>query len=409
MTSTRLRRARSGAVVVVLMSAAGAALVQRTGFREADIGTAVVRQGEFEDVVTLRGEVRPVRSITLSAPTRGGELRILRIARTGTAVNAGDTVIEFDRSFVLNTFEEKRSELKRAEAELDRIRAQRQIAEQEIVTEVQKARFDLERARLDTRGEEFASRVDIEQRRLAVADAESTLRALEEKLAAERKSAQAELAGVRHKRDKARREVEEAEGQLKQLSVIAPAPGVITILPNFRASGAGGAEFREGDRPWNGAPIAELPDLAQVLVTAKLDESERARLREGVPATVRVDAIPDRDFTGRVKQISALTRADFTTWPPARNFEATIELAAADRRLRPGMNATARVTVDRVSGATLVPVKALFNEGTRTICYVRSRAGFTARDVAVSRRGSDEAIVSGLRAGDIVATERPKS
>ena len=399
------RRARIGAGVLLVVFTA--IVLQRTAWSEPDVPTAVVREGTFEDVLTLRGEIRPSRSLTLAAPARGNDLRILRIARTGTRVKAGDPVIEFDRSTVLRTVGEKASELKRAEAEIDRIRAQRQIAEQQLLTDVNKARFDLERAKLDASAKDILSRVEAEQRELAVSDAESALRALEQKLTAEREAAAAELRGARQKRDKARLELEDAEGQLKQLSILAPRDGIVTVLQNWRASGAGGAEFREGDRPWNGAALAELPDLSRVVLTAKIDESERARLKAGDRATVRIDAMPDKEFEATLRSISALTKADYSTWPPARNFEAEIELSTTDAMLRPGMNGTARLVIDRVGGATLVPVKALFTVEGDTVCYVRGRGGFAARRVKVARRGADDAIVEGVRAGEVVALERP--
>jgi HlyD family secretion protein len=401
------RRARAGAASVVILLAA--ILLQRTASSAPDVPTAAVREGTFEDVLTLRGEVRPSKSLTLSAPARGGDLRILRIARTGTRVKAGDSVIEFDRSTVLRTLGEKTSELKRAEAEINRIQAQRQIAEQELLTNVHKARFDVERAKLDASAKDLLSRVEYEQRELAVSDAESALRALEQKLAAERQAAAAELRGARQKRDKARFEVDDAKAQLQQLSIVAPRPGIVTVLQNWRASGAGGAEFREGDRPWNGAPLAELPDLSAVALVAKLDEPERARLRTDQAAAVRIDAVPDQEFDSTLTAISALTKADFSIWPPARNFEATITLRSVDARLRPGMNGTARLVVDRVAGATLVPVKALFAAEGDTVCYVRDGAAFSPRRVKVARRGPEDAIVEGVRSGEIVALQRPTS
>jgi hypothetical protein len=277
------------------------------------------------------------------------------------------------------------------------------------VTEVQKARFTLERARLDTRGEDLLSRVDLEQKRLVVADAESALRVAEEKLTAERKAAIAELRGVQQKRDKARFEVDDAQQQLQRLSILAPSSGIVTVLPNFRSGGAGGAEFREGDRPWSGAALIELPDLTKPIVITKLEESDRARLKEGVPAMVQIDAVPDKEFGGIVKTVSALTRADFTIWPAARNFEAIVVLEGGDPRLRAGMNATARVVTDRVASATIVPVKALFPLNGETVCYVRTGGEFVPRTVQIQRRGTEEAIVTGVRAGESVATERPTS
>jgi HlyD family secretion protein len=407
----RIRPSAKAPAAAAMLIAIVLALVAGGVFSAPDVPTAPVREGEFQDVMLLRGEVRPVRSITLLSPSRGGELRIVRLARNGAMVKAGDPVIEFDRSLVMRTLEEKRSELKSAEAQIDQIRAKRRLGEQQLFTDVQKAQYDVERARLDLRGEDLLSKVDVEQKRLALADARSALTAVEEKRRAEQAAAAAELRSASQKRDKARYEVQDSEQQLRRLTVTAPAPGMVALLPNWRSGGAAGTspEFREGDRVWPGAAVAELPDLSRVRIAAKLDEIERTRLNPGLAAMVRIDAVADREFSGTLSTISALTKPDFGTWPPARNFEAIVDVSEHDGRIRPGMNATARLIVDRVPHATLVPLQALFDENGRTVAYVAVRGGFETRVVTIARRSAEDAMVaSGLRPGETVSLRKPQ-
>ena len=75
--------------------------------------------------------------------------------------------------------------------------------------------------------------------------------------------------------------------------------------------------------------------------------------------------MPDRELKGHVDKISALAKADFTTWPPPRNFDLTMAIDEHDERLRPGMTATIRVAVESVSSVLLVPPQALFSERRR--------------------------------------------
>jgi hypothetical protein len=70
---------------------------------------------------------------------------------------------------------------------------------------------------------------------------------------------------------------------------------------------------------------------------------------------VRVDAVPDRDLTGTLKDISVVAKPDFTTWPPVRNFDVVVTLTDADARLRSGMSASARVELDRLASVLVVP------------------------------------------------------
>ena len=133
---------------------------------------------------------------------------------------------------------------------------------------------------------------------------------------------------------------------LGALQIRAPIDGSISLLPNFRAGGPGrpAPEFRRGDRAWFGAPIAELPDLTAVQLTARVDEADRGRVQIGSGVRVRVDAVPDRDLTGTLKDISVVAKPDFTTWPPVRNFDVVVGLSDSDPRLRSGMSASARAS-----------------------------------------------------------------
>ena len=198
---------------------------------------------------------------------------------------------------------------------------------------------------------------------------------------------------------------------LAETVVRAPAAGTIHILLNPRGSGTLGVAqaFREGDSVWSGAPIAELPDLTQVLFEARLDEGDRGRLRHEQPATVRVDAVPDRDFAAEVAHVSVLAKLDLSAgFPPKRNFDLTLTLNDPEVRLRPGMSATARIEVDRVDDAIKIPPAALFTVGDQTAVYRLSGSVFDLTPVEITKRTREEvAILSGVAVGDRVATAVP--
>ena len=70
---------------------------------------------------------------------------------------------------------------------------------------------------------------------------------------------------------------------------------------------------------------------------------------------VRVDAIPDREFDGRITDISLVARPDFAVFPPLRNFDVIVSLTATDPRVKSGMSASARIELDRLPGVVVVP------------------------------------------------------
>ena len=80
----------------------------------------------------------------------------------------------------------------------------------------------------------------------------------------------------------------------------APIDGIVNLLPNFRSQGSFGQStppFKEGDNAWTGAEIAEIPDLSEMYVDLKLEEVDRGKLKLGQDVRIRVDAIPDKEFT----------------------------------------------------------------------------------------------------------------
>jgi RND family efflux transporter MFP subunit len=186
---------------------------------------------------------------------------------------------------------------------------------------------------------------------------------------------------------------------------------MVSLLPNFRAGGPlsrSAPEFRRGDRAWFGAPIAELPDLTSVQMTLRVDEADRAKLQPGRAARVRVDAVPDRELPGRVHEISLVAKPDFTSFPPVRNFDVTVALTEADRRLRSGMSATARLEIDRLPEALLVPAAAVFERNGGSIVFVVSGRSVMRRPVTIERRGREQiAIAGGLEPGERVALDAP--
>jgi RND family efflux transporter MFP subunit len=374
-----------------------------------DVPTTAVLKGEFIDYLQVRGEVKAVRSVALTVPTTGGgDLQIVELAKNGMAVKKGDVVVRFDPMTVQRTLNDRRSEFKQAEEEIGKTRAQFRIQEQQAQTDLAKARYDVRRAELDIVPTEFLPKMVREQNELVLKDAKSRLSEAEQKLKALGDIEKAEVGSKIQKRDKARFDVELAERQLGGLEIVAPVDGVVAIMPNWRSC-CPPPDFKPGDRAWPGQIIAEVPDLSTLRVTARLEEAERGRMQLGQRVIVRADAVPDREMAGKIGDISALARVDFSNWPPQRNFDMVVQIDEIDARLRPGMNTTVRVAVDRVADAVLIPARALFEKGGRSVAYVqRARGGWEERLVQIAKRGQEQLVVrEGVQPGERVALKDP--
>lgn len=400
---------RAAVVVVVVISVAGIAALRRDA--GVTLPTAVAARTTFVDSLQLRGQIRPVRSVMLTGPSAGGsDLLILDIAGNGATVAAGDVVVQFDTTMQQRTLEQKRSELKQAEADIDKAESEQRRRVRAAETELGQARSTVERARLDMARAEVQSRVEGEKLKIALANAERHVKEAEEKLEGERLSTAADVASGKQKRDKASFDVSETERIIAAMTVRAPAAGSVSLMPNYRAGGTSRSapEFKRGDRAWFGAPIAELPDLSVVQLMCRVDEADRARIKAGLAAGINVDALPDRELAAAISQIAIVAKPDFTTWPPVRNFDVTIALKDADKRLRPGMSASARVELERLNDVIVVPTGAVFQHGATSIAYVVEGRSIRRRTITVLRRGRDQvAVQAGLREGERVALREP--
>ena len=375
----------------------------------ADVPTTAVIKGEFIDYLQVRGEVKAVRSVALTVPTTGGgDLQIVELAKNGMAIKKGDVVVRFDPMTVQRTLNDRRSEFKQADEEIGKTRAQFRIQEQQAETDLSKARYDVRRAELDIVPSEFLPRMVREQNELTLKDAKSRLAEAERKLKALGDIEKAEVGSKVQKRDKSRFDMELAERQLGGLQIVSPVDGVVAIMPNWRSC-CPPPDFKPGDRAWPGQIIAEVPDLSTLRVTARLEEAERGRMQQGQRVVVRADAVPDKEMAGKIGDISALARVDFSNWPPQRNFDMVVQIDQIDPRLRPGMNTTVRVAVDRVADAILLPARALFEKQGRSVAYVqRSRGGWEERVVQIARRGQEQLVVrEGVQPGERVALKDP--
>jgi len=408
------RRAVIALVLVIATTASAVAVVRFRTLAGPSLPTAVVAKGVFIDYLQLRGEVRPVHSTVLSAPMSGGsDLQIIQLVKAGTVVRAGDVVVQFDTTQQLRTLEQKQSELKQAESEIEKAVAEQRRREQAARTALEQARSASARAKLDLEGADLRPRIEAEHFRLKASDAEETVRELDQKLASERISAAADVASARQKRDKARFDVTETERIMAGMTLRAPGGGPMTVLPNRRAAASvfaqSAPEFRAGDRAYFGAAIAELPDLSAIQLSCRIDEIDRARVQGAAVSLVRVDALPDRELKGSVRDISLIARPDFTQFPPTRNFDLIVALSDNDPRLRSGMSATARIEVERLNGVLVVPSAAVFQRGGASTVYVVNGSGAEARRVKVLRRGRDQvAIASGVVEGNRVALKEPE-
>ena len=403
-------------ILLLLLIGAGGIVLRVRGNNQKgpSVPSAEVKPGDFVDYVEMRGEIAVQSSKVIAAPYNTGDLQILKLARNGTRVQEGDVVVEFDPSTLQRTADQARSSLKQVEAEIARAKAQQRLAEEQIKTEMLSAEFAIQRARLDASTGDVIPAIEKEKYILALDKAEQKLRELESRLESRRVGLEADLAVINRRRDKAQADLDQAESNKAALTLTSPSDGIITLLPNSRArtmviSSSSTPVFKEGDRAYAGAAIAEIPDMSTMLARAMVTEVDRWRVQPGQPVILNVEGVPDKEHKGRIRDISPLAKIDYSdVLNLSKNFEMSVDLENADPRLQAGMTAGFRVEVERVHDTIAIPAEAVFSKHGQTVAYVLSDGEYRERPVTLARRSTGQVMVSrGLKAGERIALKDP--
>jgi len=352
------RRLWIGLGLVGVLAAGGLWQRQRTLTRR-DLGpyTVVSRSGVLPGVVTASGELDAERRVNVS-PKRQGVLRELMVEE-GDRVAAGQPLARMDAGDLQERLQELEANLRAAEAELQRsaseLRRNQPLYRQGAISLNDLNRFI----------------ADYQTKRMAMVAARDRL--LQRKVEREDLVVRAPFAGV--------------------ISQRYAEPGAF-VAPTTTAAAVAGA---------SSSSIVELSSGLEV--EAKVPESDLGRLRLGQPASVRVDAFPDRSFAARIRRISPRAVKQNNV----NSFEVKLALVEPPTDLRIGMTADVSFQTGQLRADTVVPTVSIVTEDGRpgVLLVGRDRQPkFQPVELGPSS-GKDTAILSGIKAGTRVFIDLP--
>jgi len=154
----------------------------------------------------------------------------------------------------------------------------------------------------------------------------------------------------------------------------------------------------QGMRFMPGETLYQVTDLSSVWVIADVFEQDIGLVRNGSPASVRINAYPDRQFQGRITYVYPTMKADTRTVP------VRVELANPGQLLKPAMFTQVEVQVGGKAPVLAVPDSAVIDSGTRQIVLVQVAEGrFEPREVKLGSRSDNYVEVrSGVKEGEQV-------
>ncbi|MGZ5473792.1 MAG: efflux RND transporter periplasmic adaptor subunit [Thermoanaerobaculia bacterium] len=276
----------------------------------------------LQAVVTAPGQIDPKVKVNISAHIVGKIEKLY--FNEGDSVRRGQKLVELEKPLYIAQRDRLSAELASRRVEVQRSRAA-----------LNTARAQYERAQsLSQQGIQAQELFD--QARLAYDNARAAV------ASAEQGVNQAE-AGLRS-----------AAEDLSRTTIVSPLDGKVVQL-NARE----GEVVVTGTMNNPGSVIAVIADLSQILVEAEVGETEVVSVSLQQPATIKVDAITDREYHGRVVEIGSSAAVRQGAGAGIRYFKVKVAIDDVDERLRPGMTSQVSIVTNSAPNAVAVPIQSV--------------------------------------------------
>jgi HlyD family secretion protein len=303
---------------------------------------AVTRR-DLQVVAEASGQIEPIRVVEVKSKASGEILNLP--VETGDLVERGALLAEVDPRDVQTSFDQAQADRDVAKARLDNSTAQlRRVQE-------------LHAANIATDQELETAQLDEANSRAALIRAESSLL-----LAEERKN---------------------------DVTIRAPISGVVIERPVEVGTIIASASQNVS----GGTILMKMADLATMQVRALIDETDLGRIRQGLDVVVRVEAYPERTFSGSVLKIEPQAVVDQNV----TMFPVLVQLDNSSGLLKVGMNADVEVQIASRENVIVVPNSAVV--ATRDAAAAGLVLGISEDDVRAAMRPPTQATATAGETG----------
>ncbi len=230
--------------------------------------------------------------------------------------------------------------------------------------------------------------------------------------------AQVKLSTARERLNYQDKRVREIEQNIEYCTIKAQAPGLVVYGTGgsddmFRAmrfrGGMSSGVIAEGETVSEGQTIISMPDTATMIAEISVHETEVDKVRAGQPATIVMDAFPDRVLEGEVTEVAPLPdqQRGFMN-PDLKVYKTLVRIDGTHDFLKSRMSCKVQILVEQLKDAIIVPIQVVSNRANRKVCYVKTPGGTQERVVQTGLfNDTFVEIIEGLEVGDEVLLNPP--
>ncbi|MBY0494050.1 MAG: efflux RND transporter periplasmic adaptor subunit [Cyanobacteria bacterium] len=325
-------------VVLIVIGGGVAASFARRGDPSITVTVENIQKRDLEAIVSASGKIDPKKTVNISAQTMG---RVTRLGvKEGDRVTAGQFLLQIDP---VNAEALVRRDIAALAG------AQTSLEQSKVALQSSRANLDLAQKNLKRQQELWSAglttRESLERAQSELEIRESDLKAREQEIKTRETQINQQQAGLAS-----------SQYQLAQVRFVAPFDGIVT-----RRNIEEGENVMIGTMNNAGTVLLTVADMSVIEAEVEVDETDIPFVQLGQSAKIMIDAIADREFTGKVTEIgnSPIQTAGSGTTRTATNFKVTVTIDGQVPDVRPGFTCTAEITTATRKQALSVPIQAL--------------------------------------------------
>jgi len=395
----------TGLAIVAVLLGAGWTRNKLAADREGD--WVRVSRGDLVTGIDVTGTLSAVDSGVFGPPQVNDvwEYKVSMIAPEGSDVKKGQPVLGFDTTDLQKRLEEKSAESEQARKEIEKSRADMALRREDEKLKLADAEGRLRKAQLKLEGP--ADIVSSKERRQVELDyglAKEETESARQRIASFERAASAQIALLTSKEQTAAAIVTNTQNAIKAMTLLAPRNGTIVYVTSWR-----GDKKKVGDTCWRSERVLEIPDLARMMAKGEVDEADAGKVAAGQRVVFNLDAHPDEEFAGTIREASRTVGQQQGTRDPIKVLKVNIVLDRTDpAKMRPGMRFHGTVELGRAKNALLIPRNAVYVTSAGPVAYRRGTFSVTAVPLKLGHENEKSVeVLSGLSPSDRVLV--PKS
>ncbi|MBD3289717.1 HlyD family efflux transporter periplasmic adaptor subunit [candidate division KSB1 bacterium] len=373
--------------------------------QQTDYGmhTYTVNPMNFCDRIVLSGVITSENTTVISCPDVYPAPIIKYLLPERMNVDSGEVVCLLESLRLQKNYEESLIDLKIAESELEKQKADILLEQTLLETRLDALRTlkkstEMKRAQIGFESEQRQRLLQLEIEKYSIEiEKFSTQKELLQKIN------RFKLEKIERKILKNKNQVERATLFIERLTITAPTNGIVVhaIHPEYDE------KIKEGDRVWRRLPIVKIHNMERLHVKLEVNETYIRRISPDQYAKIYIDALPGNCFDGRVKNISAVGK-NKNKKVRLKNFEISIEFDSIEPQIKPGFSAECHILSRTIPDTTVIPLECVFHRDSTTVVYVQDKEKYIERTVRIARRNENFALIrQGIEKGDRLALEKP--